>query len=81
MQKDLGAQIDAAGVLHRHVRGKRPVLGLGRVTLQVWVEEHWCMQGRRVGAQERRGVLWASFLAEMEQENLESSFPVAPQAV
>jgi len=81
MQKDLGAQTDKAGGLHRQARRKRAVLGLGQGTLQVWVEEHWWMQGRGVGAWERREVLWASFLGEMDQEYLEKSFPIFPRAV
>lgn len=81
VREGLGAQSDKAGVLHRHVRGKGPVLGLGWVTLQVWVEERWWMLGRGVGAWEWQGVLWASFLAKMEQEHLEKSFPVVPRVV
>lgn len=45
------------------------------MTLQVW------MQSRELGAWEWGGVSWASFSAEMEQEDLEKFFPVAHRAV
>lgn len=78
VQKDLGAQSDKARVLHRHVRGKRPVLGLGWVT--PWRNTGGCRAGEREHGN-AEGCCGLHLLTEMEQENLEKSFPVGPRAV